>query len=115
MLPRQLRVRKSQIPQIMTKGRSFFSPLVSLKVVASPVPTALTVFTVVVSAKVEPTAVGRNKIKRRLRHIIYKNKKFIKLGWQVVVLASPKASTALFSALEQDILYLLAKAGLSNK
>ncbi len=115
MLPRQLRVRKTQIPEIMKKGKGFFCPTLSLKLAPTTLPNKPSLFTVVVGSKVEPTAVGRNKLKRRIRHILYKNRSKVRNGFQGVVLVAKPARVALFGELEQDILYVLTKSGLITK
>ncbi|MDQ5958081.1 MAG: Ribonuclease protein component [Patescibacteria group bacterium] len=112
MLPRQLRVRKDQIPEIMRFGKSFLSQTSTLKIIHSPNTPQESLFTVVVGAKIAPLAVDRNKIKRQFRHIISKHKSNIKPGFMMVFLASKMAPKSLFIDIERDILYLLSQAGL---
>jgi len=68
----------------------------------------------IVSTKVSKKAVVRNKIKRRLREIfrlLIKDKK-IKTGFEIVVIAKPKAAEAGFKELEKEINNLMMKSNI---
>lgn len=57
-------------------------------------------------------AVVRNKIKRRFREIYRLNEEKLLCGFDIVVVARIKSTTAEFAELNRDFLYLAGKLGL---
>ena len=109
MLQREQRLKKDEIREIIARGRGSSSSTTSIRFIHRD---GLSVFAFVVSTKVSGSAVMRNKIKRRLRHIIKKYYSNIVSGYCVVIFAQRKAATTLFRELEKDILYLLRSHGI---
>lgn len=69
-------------------------------------------FGIVVSAKVSKKAVIRNKIKRRLRHIIYRRLPEIKEGFDIAIIAAPAAAEKTFGETVSEFNDLLEKGKL---
>jgi len=67
MLPKQNRATTRQVQSTITKGTSKHSKNFSIRFITKESPTTVAV---VISKKVEPTAVGRNSLKRRIRNVI---------------------------------------------
>jgi ribonuclease P protein component len=89
MLKKLYRLNKTkEIQTLMKKGRSFYSPVLMVKVMANELPQSR--FSVVVSNKVSKKATQRNLIKRRLREIVRALLPKLETGADVVILASPK-------------------------
>jgi len=107
-LPRSARVRaKADYDRVCGDGRRNADPLMSLHWLRSDVPARLGL---AVSRKVDPRAVGRNRIKRILRAEFRKLRLFLPAGDYVLV-ARPAARTADGAALRAAFSSLLRRAG----
>jgi len=60
-------------------------------------------------------AVVRNGIRRRLREIYRLNEERLLPGYDIVIVARSRSSTALYSELEADFLRLVKKLGMDNR
>jgi len=67
-------------------------------------------FGLVVSRRVDLRAVGRNRVRRRLREIVRQSP--VRAGWDVVLVARPAAAGAAFGELRQAVWELERRAGL---
>ncbi|OGY90092.1 MAG: ribonuclease P protein component [Candidatus Komeilibacteria bacterium RIFCSPLOWO2_01_FULL_52_15] len=111
MLPRDHRLRgDQQFKKLARYGRSFFGSAVHLKMVQSG--QQQTRFAFVVSTKISKRAVVRNTIRRRMREIIRKELPQLKSGFDVLLIARPKAATLEYWELQGQIVELLNKARL---
>lgn len=92
------RITSIEMKEVGVKGKTMHSPTLSIRTVKRDTPTT---YTVVVSKKVERNAVGRNKIKRRIREIL----KDISLPQNTtIVVYSKKGITQLsFQELKKEI------------
>lgn len=73
-------------------------------------------FSVVISSKTVKRAVGRNKIKRRLRAVIYKHLAELIPGRATIIwVKSAELATRPFPQVETEVVELLEKARLLNK
>lgn len=70
MLSRRNRLSSHEVDELIKKGKSFFTPLFLFRIAKNNLETAR--FSVVVPKKVEKTAVGRNRNKRRVVAILEK-------------------------------------------
>ncbi len=104
MLPRRARLLKEDIPAIIARGRAYNSSTLTLKISATAGPAA---FTVVVANKITAPAAARNRLKRRIRHLLAKHLPLAPAGRRGIFFAKPPARAALSKYLEKDILYLL--------
>jgi len=77
------RINTVEMKEIGKKGKTILSPLLSIRTMKKDTPTTTTV---VVSKKIEKKAVGRNKIKRRIREVL----KNISLPQNTAVVFYPK-------------------------
>ncbi|EKD79280.1 MAG: hypothetical protein ACD_41C00114G0003 [uncultured bacterium] len=91
-------MKSKDIQAVYRRGVKTYHPLFRLFVRRTNRPTNQ--FTVVVSKRVSKKAVERNRIKRRLRPIVRK-KLSSRSGYDVVVVAQPKAKDATSQQLEQ--------------
>ena len=66
----------------------------------------------IVSKKSIKSAAGRNKVKRRLRHIIKEDIKNIKTGYDLIFLIKKQAKEAKFADLENDVIQIIKRGGL---
>lgn len=111
MLPKQNRLNSLELQEVLKSGRSLYSNLLSFKYISvKGVKTSK--FNFVVSTKVSKTAPKRNFLKRRGRHVIYKNLDNIKTGYRGVFFFKPEAKNVKFKQFEDDLLNLLKKANL---
>jgi ribonuclease P protein component len=69
MLAAKYRIPLAKIPQIMRQGKRLHSDLATLVIWKEALPYPH--FAIIVSKKTEPKAVGRNRIKRRVRAIVF--------------------------------------------
>ena len=111
MLNSQRRISQSSFPQILKEGRSFFTPNLSLRV-SPKKERGFSAFSFVISAKAVKTAVERNLLKRRGRHVIKKHLKLIKDGYFCAFFFKKDLLRFPFSAFEQEFLFVLKKANL---
>jgi len=106
--PRHARVRaRTQFDRAFQQGRRTASPLFSLHFVPGPPPARLGL---AVSRKVDPHAVGRNRIKRVLREAFRRLRPLLRDGDYVVV-ARRAASECENKALHEGFVTLLQRAG----
>lgn len=107
-LPRSARVRtRAEYDRVFGDGRRNADPLMSLHWLRSDVPARLGL---AVSRKVDPRAVGRNRIKRVLRAEFRKLRMLLPSGDYVLVLR-PAARTSEAAALRTAFSSLLRRAG----
>ncbi len=69
-------------------------------------------FAVVASSKVSPKAATRNKIKRRIKKVIYNLLPDIKPGLDAVILVRPKIKDQKFLQLEASLVEIFKKASI---
>src|SRR3546814_14024612 len=106
--PRQVRVRaRAEFDRAFQQGRRTASPLFSLHFVAGPPPARLGL---AVSRKVDPHAVGRNRIKRVLRDAFRRLRPQLADGDYVVV-ARKAAADSENKVLREGFMSLLQRAG----
>ncbi|HVQ33594.1 MAG TPA: ribonuclease P protein component [Lysobacter sp.] len=107
-LPRSARVRiRADFDRVFSDGRRNAEPLMSLHWLRSDTPARLGL---AVSRKVDPHAVGRNRIKRVLRAEFRKLRLQMANGDYVLV-ARPAARTCEADALRMSFASLLRRAG----
>jgi ribonuclease P protein component len=92
---------------VYRKGRAFAHPLVVLRLLPNQLPYSRYGFTV---SKTVGKAVVRNRVRRRLREGI--RTLAVQPGWDIVVIARPKAAAADFHTLRQVTADLLSRAEL---
>lgn len=106
--PRSARVRaRTDFDRIFEHGRRQATPRLAVHWHATPTPPRLGL---AVSRKVDPRAVGRNRIKRALRDIFRHHRNQLANGDYVVV-ARPSAREATREQLERHLLDLLRRLG----
>ncbi|MEK7648129.1 MAG: ribonuclease P protein component [Patescibacteria group bacterium] len=107
MYPARNRLRhETEVKEVLMKGSSRSGKFVRAKIAKNA--EGRTLVTVVVSKKTEKTAVGRNRIKRRVREVLREaiTKKAIS-GKSVVILVNPAAKLAKFQEIREDVLRTL--------
>lgn len=106
MLAKENRLKKKKDFELVFKnGRILKSKNVFLKYLSSEVKERKVGF--IVSKKVSKKAVERNKIKRRLREIIRKNKKSIKENISIIIIALPSLKNVSFKEMEIEVKNIL--------
>jgi ribonuclease P protein component len=99
--------KPEQYSLVYSKGRSWSSDLVVLRAMHNGLSVSRSGLSV---GKKVGKAVIRNKVKRRLREII--RFAIIKPGWDIVLIARSKSSTAKYMNMQEDVLNLLKRAGI---
>ncbi len=113
MLAKINRLKKNKdIQKVFEKGRIFKQDLLILKILSNDLNESR--FTFVVSKKFSKKAVTRNKIKRKLREIVYLNLKKIQKGVDVIIIASPGLELKDFKEIKEMISKLFKKAKIIN-
>ena len=108
MLPKKHRLNKEILKKVLNSRKRFDSEFVFLKII--PNKNNNPTFSFVVSKKTAKSAVKRNTIKRRARHIIWKNINFFNSGVAVVYFFKPGSDKLKSKELEKEILALSKKA-----
>ena len=107
MLQKQLRLKKSRDFFIVARnGKTFKSRSIVLRIAPNKVDNVRFGFIV---SRLIGGAVTRNKVKRRLRHIVREIK--VKDNWDVVISARRSAKFTDFAKLKGETQELLASAG----
>lgn len=108
MLKKQNRLAKTKDIQLTVKrGRSFFNPLFTLKILHSV--TGVKRFTVVISTKVSKKAVERNRIKRIIREVVRLSLNNLRPA-DYALLVKPKAKGVEATTLRENFNNLLDQA-----
>jgi len=111
MLAKKYRITTTKdFQNIFKKGGILFNPFLNIKFL--PTQLSNSRFGIIVSTKISKKATVRNKIKRQLRAIIYKNLANIKQNYDIIILTKPAITTQTITKIESNLIYLLKKAGL---
>lgn len=111
MLPATHRLRKTrEIERVWKSGRSFFTPLLLVKIVPNGL--AVSRFAVVVGTKAEKRAVKRNLWKRRVREIVRAYLPGLQPGFDVVIFAKKQGVLVDFDELRSSLTRALELARL---
>lgn len=111
MLPRKYRlVGQRRFKLIAERGGAFFLKEMGLKCLKNNLVNSR--FAFIISIQVDKKAVVRNKIKRRLRQIIYQEIKKIKPGFDVLILTRPAIKNLTFEELRERLGQLLRRSTL---
>ena len=110
MLPSSKRLTAHDVKDIMEKGRVAHSPLFLLRYI--PNAGAPTKVAAIAPVKVVKTAVGRNKLKRKVYEVVRKLYPRIIPGFKIALLAKSPAITSSVATIEADLKDLFAKAKL---
>lgn len=109
MLSKEKRIPRVLFSSILTNGRSFHLPIISIKVLENKDENSR--FSFVVSKSVSKSAVKRNLIKRRGYSIIQKHLKNIKSGYLYVFFIKKGVEKSKFAEFEEEIVEILKKTG----
>ena len=102
MLASENRLRKkSDITRVFEKGRSAAGNFIFLRFAKNDL--SINRFAFVVSSKVSPKSVLRNKVKRRLREIIKKIIPEMRQGFDFVIIAKPGIINKKFENIQKEI------------
>jgi len=116
MLPKIYRLKKdNDFKKVFQKGKLTRGKFMDLRFVANNL--NFNRFGFLVGLKISKKAVERNKIKRRLTELagqIFKQKRSIKFGYDVVVLAKPSILAASFNLIKNDFENLIKKVYLND-
>jgi len=95
---------------VLKQGQGIKNRVCFIKFKANQV--GVTRFGFIVSKKIAKSAVKRNKIKRRLRHIVKENQNFFKQGVDIAFLPNLNVLEIDFAILKQEVEKTLKQAGL---
>lgn len=114
MLSADFRLRKkTDIDRVWKKGRSFATPIFSLKIAKNGL--AVSRFAVVIGTKVDKRAVVRNLAKRRLREAIRLLAPQLVAGEDVIVMGRGKIATSSYEDISRTMRFALEKSGLLKR
>jgi ribonuclease P protein component len=109
MLPRQHRLTKNKdFENVARNGRGVFGKGLGIKWLKNNL--LVSRFGIVVSLKVSKKAVIRNKIKRRLRAIVWQEIKKIKSGYDIIILTKPEIKEEDYWQIKNKLEILLEKS-----
>lgn len=95
------KVSRALFKEVFTGGRSTHSTTFTLKKIVKP--NSLTLFSVVVSAKVAKKAVKRNLIKRRIRAALVELKSSIQPGSVIIVFTKPSIVSMSYTEIKKQL------------
>jgi len=88
MLPKENRLTKTKnFKRVWQKGKGLFKKELGVKWVKNDLDVSR--FAIIVSLKISKKATQRNKVKRRLREIVWKNLNRIREGCDVIIITRP--------------------------
>jgi len=100
MLPQANRIKnKKDIDNVFEKGKGFKENFLVVKLVQNSLGKIR--FAFIVSKKISQKAVLRNKIRRQLSEIVRLKLKKIKIGYDIILIASPGLETKNFQEIEE--------------
>ena len=112
MLPQVNRLKKEKdFEKLFKNGKSFKNNFLVLKIAQNNLKESR--FGFIISKKVSKKAILRNKIKRRLRSIIWQNIRDIKKGMDVALIIFPDLGKTNFLETKEILNTLLKKADLT--
>lgn len=114
MLPKKHRIKKGDFQELITSGRSFYSPHLTLRALKVPKNVDFNQFGVVVSKKVSNKASTRNFLKRRLKYALVKVSPTLKKGFTMAIWFKKDLSTVKYIEFEAEVITLLKQANLIN-
>ncbi|MEK9659733.1 MAG: ribonuclease P protein component [Chloroflexota bacterium] len=100
--PEQRLRKRADFDRMRAEGRSRTTSHLVLRVAPNGLPHPR--YGVVVSKRVAPKAVERNRLRRRLREVLRRNP--ARAGWDILIIARGSASTAGFEQLREAVLNL---------
>ncbi|MCX7779184.1 MAG: ribonuclease P protein component [Patescibacteria group bacterium] len=114
MLPKKYRLVKEKDFKILAKqGQPFFTKELGLKYLKNNF--KFSRFGLVVANKIDKRSTVRNKIKRRLREIIYQDLNKIKKGFDIIILTKPEIKNLDFWSMKERLEKLLKRAKLLER
>lgn len=102
MLPTKLRLKTSRVKQLLYKGLRNGNHYFNLKFSATN--NKASRFCVIVSAKIYPKAVDRNRLRRQLYEIIRLNKELLIKNFDIILIAKPSIKDLSFQTLKTLII-----------
>ena len=108
--PEQRLRRRADFQRLREDGRSRAHPLLVIRVAPNGLPH--TRYGVVVSKRVAPKAVDRNRLRRRLREVLRRNP--ATPGWDILLIARGSAAHASFDDLRATTLELERRVGVRD-
>ena len=113
MLPKKYRLtNKKDFEKVFKAGRGRHGKILGIKFTKNNLGNSR--FGFIVSKKVSPKAVVRNKIKRKAREIIRLNLGDIKSGLNIVIICQPEITEKNYQEIEKEILRITEEIGLLN-
>lgn len=109
MLSRSQRLSVEQFNSVMEKGKIFHSSLFLARILSNQIDTRISTVT---PKKVSKTAVGRNKIRRKMYEAVRNFKDSIPPGSYIIIFAKPTIIKSKQIDIVTDIKTLFVKAGL---
>lgn len=107
MISRKNRLKRSEVKHVLKKGQKLFSPVFSIKFVENREKTNK--FAVIISKKVTPKAIQRNRLRRQIYEILRLNDDQSENKYNIILIGSPKIIGMTYSEMEQNIKSLLKK------
>lgn len=107
MIPQRLRLPKNRITYLLHKGKRLGTPYLNLKFLATNKTESH--FCVIVSAKIEPLAIKRNKLRRQIYETIRLHHQILTKTFDIILIAKPSLNTVAYKELEKVIISLFGK------
>lgn len=112
MLPKSQRLSSGEVEEVMSKGQAIFGDFFLVKFLKTT--TKFSKVSAISPKKAFPTAVQRNKVRRRIYSVLSPifNKKFIKNSFLIAIVCNKKSLTAKIPEIKTAIEQIFAKGGI---
>ncbi len=94
--------KQADFTRVWKHGRTYYSDFLNIKILKNNLQYQR--FAVIVSNKISPKAVIRNKIKRRLREILYLHQEIFPPYSDIVIYAKPAVRNKSYQEIKKNIL-----------
>lgn len=109
MIRRSFRLKATRITYLFKKGKKVENTYVTMKFLPAGEKSSSSRFCIVVSAKIAPTAVKRNRLRRQLYEIIRLNKESLEKNFDIAIITKAPILNLDFASMRKILTELFSR------